>query len=426
MARGWTHEEDTFIKDLASRRTPNRKIIARFRDHFGDYRSKYAIIKRRADLYKSPNLTEPDVTSWRELPTKPSERLDVDMTDAGGTVTIMGSMSIKNPEELFIKSELDPEIWEMVDAAPVRKWDVPMKLEEGPVVVPCYYVSIKVRKKWDHTSLPKPVILNYKPPKKAKRKKDRPFQSVHYSDLHLPYHDERALKILYAILEDVDPDIVVDHGDTIDCEQISSFKKDPAKRIPLRDEIQMGAKHFATVTELTPNAERIWCEGNHEQRLKRLIWSLAEGRQAGELLTLPKVAAALSWPSLLGLDELGWEMVEYPQHKLLFDKLILTHGEKVRGQSGQSEKAELNHYSKSGLSGHTHRVGYYGKKTYDGQVGWWGLGCMCAIRTSYISFPNWQQGMCVIVWAPDRQNFAVERVRIFDGVAYFRGRRYEG
>lgn len=65
MARGWTHEEDTFIKDLASRRTPNRKIIARFHDHFGDYRSKYAIIKRRADLYKSPNLTEPDVTSWR-------------------------------------------------------------------------------------------------------------------------------------------------------------------------------------------------------------------------------------------------------------------------------------------------------------------------------------------------------------------------
>jgi hypothetical protein len=32
----------------------------------------------------------------------------------------------------------------------------------------------------------------------------------------------------------------------------------------------------------------------------------------------------------------------------------------------------------------------------------------------------------VITWADDRENFAVERVRIFDGVAYWRGRRYEG
>ena len=97
-----------------------------------------------------------------------------------------------------------------------------------------------------------------------------------------------------------------------------------------------------------------------------------------------------------------------------------------RAMGLEVEKAELKHYSKSGMSGHTHRIGYYGKKTYDGQSAWFGLGCCCALRTSYVSHPQWQQGFCVVVWSEDRKNFAVERVRVFDGVAYWRGRRYEG
>ena len=419
----WSDEEDSFILDALKRQRSDHDLIAEFYKRFGETRTRLAIMKRRGLLYDPSDVfIEPS----SDAPDEPSEELQVNLDEEFGSISVAASPSIKNPEELFARSGLDPDVWEMVDASPVRKWDVPMKVKEEPVVIPCFYVSIKVRKKWEHSSLPQPIVINYTKPTKAKKTKDAPYTSVHYSDLHIPFQDDRALNILYAILEDASPDLVVDHGDTLDAQEISKYPKDPINRVPLREEIKQTAQHMARVTELTPYAEHIWCEGNHEDRLRRLIWSLAENRQAGEVLTLPKVAEALSWPSLLGLDQLGWEMVPYPQHKLLFNKVILTHGEKVRAQSGQSEKAELEHYSKSGLSGHTHRVGYYGKKTYDGQVGWWGLGCMCAIRTNYASFPNWQQGFCVITWADDRENFAVERVRIFDGVAYWRGRRYEG
>ncbi len=419
----WSDEEDNFILKALRQQQSNHDLIAEFHKRFGETRTRSAIMKRRGLLYDPSNVfTEPS----SEAPDEPSEEMQVNLDEEFGSISVAASPSIKNPEELFARSGLDPDVWEMVDASPVRKWDVPMKVKEEPVVIPCFYVSIKVRKKWEHSSLPQPIVINYTKPTKAKKTKDTPYTSVHYSDLHIPFQDDRALNILYAILEDASPDLVVDHGDTLDAQEISKYPKDPINRVPLKEEIKQTAQHMARVTELTPHAEHIWCEGNHEDRLRRLIWSLAENRQAGEVLTLPKVAEALSWPSLLGLDQLGWEMVPYPQHKLLFNKVILTHGEKVRAQSGQSEKAELEHYSKSGLSGHTHRVGYYGKKTYDGQVGWWGLGCMCAIRTNYASFPNWQQGFCVITWADDRENFAVERVRIFDGVAYWRGRRYEG
>ena len=337
----------------------------------------------------------------------------------------MASRSIKSPEVLFEKSGLDPDVWELCPEGQVKKWDVPMKLEDEPVVVPCFYVAIKVRKRWELSDLPIPIILKV-PVLKKPRPTGGAFTSVHYSDIHFPHHDPRAVDLLYQILDVTRPDLTVDHGDTLDCEQISKYPKDPMQRTTMRQEVEMAAQHHGTVHSLTPNADHVWILGNHEDRLRRLIWSLADNRQAGEILTLPHLQEALRWENLTGVGALGWEVLGYPEHKLLFDKLILTHGEKVRGESGQSEKAEYGHYGKGGISGHTHRVGYYGRRDYNGQHGWWGLGCLCMIRNEYVSFPNWQQGFAIITWNDDRTEYHVERVRVFDGVAYFRGKRYEG
>ena len=54
--------------------------------------------------------------------------------------------------------------------------------------------------------------------------------SVHYGDIHFPHHDPRALDIRNQILDFLDPEIVVDHGDTLDCEAISRWPKDPLNR----------------------------------------------------------------------------------------------------------------------------------------------------------------------------------------------------
>lgn len=424
-AQRWSEVEDAFIRQCVRHGYTNRKLFAAFKERFGNRRSYPSVAKRRT-LVCDGDLTPQMPSGPEQAPKQVSEQITTDFSDEVGTVAVAASASIRNPEQLFEKSGLDPDVWEMVDASPVRKWDVPMKIDDEPVVVPCYYVAIKVRKKWEHSTLPQPIVIDYQRPKLPPRPKGGVFQSVHYSDIHYPYQDDRALNILFQVLDDVKPQIVVDHGDTLDAEQLSRFPKDPTRRTSLRAEIEMAARHFATVTDLTPDAEHIWCEGNHEERLKRVIWSLAENRQAGEILTLPQVQRVLEWPLLLGLEGLGWDVIYYPGHRVLFDKLIVCHGEKARAQSGASEKAELMHYSKSGLSGHTHRQGSFYKRSYDQTWGWWGLGCLCTIRDDYVSFPNWMQGFAVVSWSPDRQNFAVEPVSIFDGVAYFRGRRYEG
>ncbi len=194
----------------------------------------------------------------------------------------------------------------------------------------------------------------------------------------------------------------------------------------MKEEIQRGAKLLGQIHALTPHAEHVWFEGNHEERLKRLIWGLADNRQAGEILTLDGVRNALEWGNLLGLDALGWETTPYPKHKLLHDKLIVKHGSSVRKHSAYTAKEEHDKYGKSGISGHTHRLGAFYHRDYNGAHAWFEIGLLGRIREDYVDHANWQQGMAVVTWSKDRSRFGVELVSIHDGVCYFRGRRFEG
>jgi hypothetical protein len=77
------------------------------------------------------------------------------------------------------------------------------------------------------------------------------------------------------------------------------------------------------------------------------------------------------------------------------------------------------------MSGHTHRIGGYTQRIYEGSLSWWGLGCLCSLQTqNYINHPNWQQGFALVNWAKDKETYSVERVRVHDGKAIFRGKTY--
>lgn len=396
-------------------------------DFCGEYYEGYGV-KYCSLTCQGADRTTP---SLADLPDAPDETVSVQITDEWGNVSVAASASIKTPEELFKRSELDPEVWEIVpDSGSMRKWDVPMRLDTGPVVIPCYYVGIRVRKRWEASEVPAPLVLKVTRPK---RQKPTPgaFTSVHYSDSHVPHHDPRALNILYQIIDFVNPGLTVDHGDLLDCGEIGRYDKDPYNRVSLKEEIQMGAEVCGTVHALTPAADHVLLEGNHEARLRKAIWQMAENRQAGEVLTLPGVREALEWRSLLGIGELGWEWVGYtggggPNHKLLFDRIILKHGDVARAGSAVSARTECSKYNKSGMSGHTHRQGTYMHRDYNGTHAWWELGMLGKIRNDYVGHADWQQGFACVTWSDDRKRFGVELVSINDGVAYFRGRRFEG
>ena len=268
-----------------------------------------------------------------------------------------------------------------------------------------------------------PVVLKVTRPSKRHPREDGDV-SVHFSDEHFPFHDPAAINILYQIIDYVNPTTVVGHGDTCDAYTISKYEKDPHVRVSLQEEIELAARHLGTVHALSPHAQHIWLEGNHEDRLRRLIWKLAQESEAAAVLGLPEVRRALEWKYLLGLHDLGWETFGYGQHKLLNDRLVCTHGNTVRAHSAYSARGEYERYRKSGMSGHTHRRGVYEHCSYESVNGWWELGCLC-LPQSYATKPNWQQGFCVVTWGDDT-SFGVEEVRIHNGSTWFRGRRFVG
>jgi hypothetical protein len=352
---------------------------------------------------------------------EPDESVTVELKADYGHVSVAASSSIKTPEELVERAGIDLTVWEPHDPS-VRKWDTVLKVDEEPVVVPLFYVSVKLRKRWEATDLPRPVVLKVTRPM-LRQPSVGPFASVHYSDIHFPFHDEKALNILYQVLDYVKPGMTVDHGDTLDCAEISKYPKDPFTRVSLREETEMGAVHNGIVHDITPDSEHIWLEGNHEERLKRLIWSAAEKRDIGELLALPKVREVLTWGSLLGLDSLGWESVPYPHHRVLFDRIIAAHGDTV---GGDVAKKLQNKFGKSGISGHTHKRGSFETRDYNGHHAWFQIGMLGRIRDDYKFYPDWAQGMGVVTWSDNRKEFGFEQLRIHDGVTYFRGKRFTG
>lgn len=212
-------------------------------------------------------------------------------------------------------------------------------------------------------------------------------QTFVLSDIHIPFHDEKSVQLVYDCLADFQPKRVVLLGDILDCYSISRFLKDPSRSRNLQEEIDIFYKYMKMLRKILPNTEIVYILGNHEARLHKLI------------LENPGLYGlkALAPDKLFRLNELN---IIFKEKKAVFDNFIFYHGDVVRKAAGYSAKAEYeDHRMKSGISGHTHRLSSY-FSTYEKEAGqWYENGCLCELSPDYLNDPdkaNWQQGFTVI------------------------------
>lgn len=413
----WSGAEDQFILSRVQRGLSNPQIWEQFRERFPGKRSLAAVAKRRTNLSATPSAKPPaDVSE------------DITIAEDGDDLEIQvaASCKIRTVDDLIQAAKIDLTVWDVRDGE-ARSHYVPMKVDDRPIVVETRYVRVRFRRKAADLFDLAPAVVKIVRPKVPRSRKATADVSVHFSDVHYPHHDPRALSILHQILEITDPTVVVDHGDTLDAEQLGRWAKDPERRVSLADEIRMGVEHFGQITALTrPDCRHVWLEGNHEDRLRRTIWDMADRRAAGELLTLPTVREALQWGSLLGLDSLGWEQYPYQATHdrrnfcLLFDRIVCKHGASTGAHPAQ---AEFKKYGKSGISGHTHKMASHHHRDWNGQLRWTCLGLMGRIREDYVDHAAWQQSLAVVTWSKDKSRWGMEHVQIIDGECYFRGKK---
>jgi len=253
----------------------------------------------------------------------------------------------------------------------------------------------------------------------------RTLTALLYGDTHFPFHSQPTLDVVMAVAKELQPDHAVHMGDIVDAGHLSEkFKQNPVRKSTLQDEIDMARAHLWQMRKLLPRTRITLLEGNHEERLRRVLWNLEGPARALTLLT--KVQKALTWPVLFDLESVGIDFVPYDeQTKLsLFPRFLVKHGTVVRQKSAYTASAEWLKYGKSGASGHTHRLGIFYHRDHNGSHVWVETGCTCSLDPEYTNDPDWQQGLVVLTFDTTTGAVQVEPIYVHNGTAMWRGKMY--
>jgi hypothetical protein len=237
-----------------------------------------------------------------------------------------------------------------------------------------------------------------------------------------PFHDRRAIDIGLQVLATTQPEVVVLLGDNLDFQPLSLRWATPPTSMQTTAIALVEYRWLLwRIRQVSPRSRIVYMYGNHEDRLRKYL-----DERAGELqgITHADGRKAVCLRSILGLDALHVETVDYPQPYWLWDRVEIEHGRTVRRGGGATAARVASEREHSVIYGHIHRqeVAHRtidtprGKREY--VVG--SPGCLC--RTDGIvpgsDRPDWQQGVGVLSLVDDMDEH-LELVRIQDGKAFY-------
>ena len=168
-----------------------------------------------------------------------------------------------------------------------------------------------------------------------------------WPDTHVPYHSKQAVELAFKACQSFKPDILVVGGDLFDFYCVSDHSKDPRRKDKLVDEL-IGAASFRQLLEnLAP--QRVFLEGNHENRLERYLWTRA-----------PELFGLVSVQTLLGLKE--WTFIPYRSHYKI-GSLYLCHTAGPGGKYATHKAHDLYQHNVGFFHTHNLGVAYSGNAT---------------------------------------------------------------
>lgn len=226
-------------------------------------------------------------------------------------------------------------------------------------------------------------------------------------DVHIPYHDIKALHLAIDHGVKQGCDTILLGGDFIDCYEISSFEKDRTKR-SFRSEIQLTKQFFSFLRYKFPKA-RIYAKmGNHEERYERYIRknaSVLDGIEAFEL------------SSLLDFERFAIEIINGKQLARI-NSLAVVHGHEFGKSTFSPVNVARGLYMRaksSAICGHSHQTSEHTEKDINGKLTTcWSVGCLSELNPEYAPFAKYNHGFAIIT-KRGKEGFNVQNFRIHDG-----------
>lgn len=259
------------------------------------------------------------------------------------------------------------------------------------------------------SSTPYELPLSYSAPKERFKLPKANKKVLVLSDIHIPYQDNEALEAacLYGLEQGVDT--IYLNGDILDFYGLSFHEKDPRKRPTIRQELDLGMQFLEWLRETFPTQTIYFITGNHEKRLERYLTV-----KAPELLDVLEYKLQF----LLNFAKFGIIEIEHGS-KVYFGKLLVEHGDKLKGAGGVNPaRTLLLKFKRPTLCGHFHRTTSANSKVYDDTTQMaWSAGCLCELEPEYMQVNEHNHG-AAIVEIYDNDNFRVNNFQIINGKIY--------
>ncbi len=261
-----------------------------------------------------------------------------------------------------------------------------------------------------------------------------------------PVHDERALQVVRLMCKDLQPDTIVNLGDTVDLASLSRFGADSNHGgHSMQPSFNRVHRLYAELRSDNPRAKIVETDSNHNMRLRNFFHKhnpeLAYLKQAGDKDNYP----VMSYPFLANLSAVqvdwvgGYGAAEYVYgEEYGAPPIVFKHGT-ITGKNVAQKESAANPETHI-VRGHSHRPETAHRTMRNGSyLTYMVVGVTCSITGDVPSYHSavddmgrvvrtqeqWQQGLAIIEDYKDgTYNFM--NVLIKDGKAKYAGKVYDG
>lgn len=225
------------------------------------------------------------------------------------------------------------------------------------------------------------------------------------SDIHLPYHDIKAITLALDYGKEKNVNTIYLNGDIMDCYSASTHEKDPKKR-DMSYEFEVCRNFLDLLKKEFPLAKIFYKCGNHENRWERFLRV-----KAPLILDTEEFKLEI----LLRLGERGITWI--PNTRLVkMGKLNAIHGNEYKGGGGINVARTL--WLRAGdsvIAGDKHKTQTGLKTNIDKKVvGTWSVGCLSELNPEYLAFNEWNLGFAHIEISSNGE-FVVHNKAIING-----------
>jgi len=213
-----------------------------------------------------------------------------------------------------------------------------------------------------------------------------PCKALLLSDLHVPWHDEKAIELAVGFGLEQGCNTLYLNGDVCDFYSISPFDADPRNRDLL--------KEVETVKiilhEFSQKFDNLYFKsGNHED-----WWSKHLYRRAPDIVEL----GVFDLEKVLCLEEMGYTYVKSKQWSQMASLTVL-HGHEIKGYSPVNPaRGIFLRLNQTAVVGHYHRSSHHSDNQAISKksISCWSVGCLFDLSPEYDPLNKWNLGFAII------------------------------